>query len=201
MGLNLKLTIIKGHCNVNPIEFAKRVKLGVAEKMDSCVLDHIIFPDENVLGYGEVGGFTVLSNTELPMHLIDGELTKINYNTEFLYKEAFPGMPYISVYLQSTINGYGFTYFDGKESVRSKIGYSENAPLLEDGDPLPEELAAGPHALNSIGERYYVIDGDHVLEHELGETWVVQLIERFTGMSFSDLMMTEIDEYRLTLHL
>jgi hypothetical protein len=192
MGMKMNALVIKGRPNCTSLELVQSLGFENAKWIEDSVVEVYIFPDNNILTVAYWDDYTVLTNSELAWYLIEPELTSTSFRVDNALKH-FQKQDALAIYLQSTVNGYGFSLVEEGRVKRSIIGQYEIEPMERGPRTLIEEKY---HKMAEVinGELIFNYEGEQYTHDAIGESIVLDQLEDFTGKGSGEIheLKTEV---------
>lgn len=190
MGLSTRLIIAKGSLGGYPRDFIEEMGFESPQKIgEKGFLSFRNLP-ENQIAIGENNGLVFICHHELPMYLIENEMSRRDYYKAYQkLNDTFGDSRYIAAIFQSSINGFGYGIYEQGEPVRQIMGDYE-ALMFNSGTIQEEEQMIKDHPDASNTKAMH--SGKEYDLHNIGTELTEQVLNNFCEREFSmeDLMMT-----------
>jgi len=198
MGWNLASVLVNSPKRINHIELLNNLGFYSLKRLEDEPYETAMYPDSDKVYIGYFKNNLIIVAENLPFEFYNNSLSKI----ENIFIDYFPESEIGAVSLQSAINHFGFALIKDGNKIRTKSGDAELGTVIDWGEPLDQERnLLAKSKLNEDGQREYYFEEDSelpYLENQVGENFVFEIFNRFTGTSFDEddeLLNTYFEAY------
>lgn len=195
MGFNLQCILVHPGTEMTNEELLSKLGIDNYEKIEDQPFEIAM----NDPGNSYIGSYK--NNTII----IDSDLTEPAFDSPNLSESEkklinlFPNAEIFYSILISSMNFYAYSIIKNGQKIRVKSGSSDSGVTLDVGEPLREEMEILAKSKVLDGQRrvYWRKDNDQEFyeEDQVGENFVFNMFERYTGKKFNmddDIFETEL---------
>lgn len=182
MGWKASLFIVSGNTGLSDQEVLSKLGFDKTSPLAENTFDAVINPPDGQVYIGNYNGNLIICSQEIPNRIFERRQKEARE-----LSDQFPGSELCALMLHSVVNAWGYSVIRDGRMLRERLGDADNGTLVDQGEPLPEELSLlALSSLDENGNRVYSFEDDpdeELSEDQVGEDFVFAVSKRYFGQA------------------